>query len=277
MQVELRAEKMEKLRQKLEELMQQVRDLGRYPKHSKRDVVEMELAEKLRRARKAKQFSPEQEAELQARKLQERARVVQSLVDAIIELGYLPTKSKNSSVQEKRLAARLSNTLLSSEQEAALGHLAYGAAEVRAASGEHLWQQVGDLDCYPKASKPGRPRLAENLRNTWQARKFQQRAAARIAKAEEIMQEVRGFGRYPMVSRQDVRGRQLADKLRKARKAKRFSPAQEAELQVLQQAARDARAEARSAYRRESPRRSSRPRRLMQQAREVPGHPAGQG
>ena len=142
MQVELRAEKMEKLRRKLEELMQQVRDLGRYPKHSKRDVVEMELAEKLRKARKAKQFSPEQEAELQARKRQERARVVQPLVDAIIELGYLPTRSKNSSVQEKRLAARLSKArvvpgLLSSEQEAALGHLAYGAAEVRAASGEH--------------------------------------------------------------------------------------------------------------------------------------------
>ena len=76
MQVELRAEKMEKLRRKLEELMQQVRDLGRYPKRSKRDVVEMELAEKLRKARTAKQFFPEQEAELQARKRQERARVV---------------------------------------------------------------------------------------------------------------------------------------------------------------------------------------------------------
>ena len=101
--------------------------------------------------------------------------------------------------------------------------------------------------------------------------------ASRVAQAEGMMQEVRGFGRYPMESRQGVRERQLADKLRKARKAKRFSPAQEAELQVLQQAARDARAEARSAYRRESPRRSSRPRRLMQQAREVPGHPAGQG
>ena len=81
----------------------------------------------------------------------------------------------------------------------------------------------------------------------WEVRKLQPRAAVRIAKAEEMMQEVRGFGRYPMESRQDVRERQLADKLRKARKAKRFSPAQEAELQVLQQAARDARAEARIA------------------------------
>ena len=71
--------------------------------------------------------------------------------------------------------------------------------------------------------------------------------ASRVAQAEGMMQEVRGFGRYPMESRQDVGERQLADKLRKARKAKRFSPAQEAELQVLQQAARDARAEARIA------------------------------
>ena len=69
--------------------------------------------------------------------------------------------------------------------------------------------------------------------------------AVRIDKAEEMMQEVRGFGRYPMESRQDVRERQLADKLRKARKAKRFSPAQEVELQVLQQAARDAAAKRR--------------------------------
>ena len=153
--------------------------------------------------------------------------------------------------------------MLSSEQEAALGHLAYGAAEVRAASGEHSRQEVGDLDCYPKASKPGRPRLAENLRNTWQARKFQQRAAVRIAKAEEMMQEVRGFGRYPMESRQDVRERQLADKLRKARKAKRFSPAQEAELQALQQAARDAIAEARIARADE----------LMQQVRDFGRYP----
>ena len=70
----------------------------------------MELAEKLRRAQKAKQFSPEHEAELQARKPQERARVVQPLVDAIIELGYLPIQSKNSTVLEKHLAVRLSRT-----------------------------------------------------------------------------------------------------------------------------------------------------------------------
>ena len=98
--------------------------------------------------------------------------------------------------------------------------------------------------------------LAERLCKAWQSPSIssEQEAelqalqqASRMAQAEGMMQEVRGFGRYPMESRQDVGERQLADKLRKARKAKRFSPAQEAELQVLQQAARDARAEARIA------------------------------
>ena len=43
-----------------EELMQQVRDLGRYPKGSApRSLAERQLAEKLCRALKAKQFSPE--------------------------------------------------------------------------------------------------------------------------------------------------------------------------------------------------------------------------
>ena len=102
-----------------------------------------------------------------------------------------------------------------------------------------------------------------DLRKAWEVRKSQQRAAVRIVKAEKMMQEVRGFGRYPMESRQDVRERQLADKLRKARKAKRFSPAQEAELQVLQQAARDARAEARIAQAEE----------LMQQVRDFGRYP----
>ena len=50
----------------MEELLQQVRDLGRYPKESRRDAAERHLAEKLRRARKAMQLSPEQEAELKA-------------------------------------------------------------------------------------------------------------------------------------------------------------------------------------------------------------------
>ena len=47
-------------------MLQQVRDLGRYPKESRRGSAEQQLAEKPRRARKAKRFSAEQEAELQA-------------------------------------------------------------------------------------------------------------------------------------------------------------------------------------------------------------------
>ena len=48
-------------------LMQEVRDLGHYPKKSQiRSLAEQLLAEKLRWARKAKKVSPEQEAELKA-------------------------------------------------------------------------------------------------------------------------------------------------------------------------------------------------------------------
>ena len=47
-------------------VVQQVRDLGHYPKASKRCPAERRLAERIRRAREAKKFSPEQEAELQA-------------------------------------------------------------------------------------------------------------------------------------------------------------------------------------------------------------------
>ena len=39
-----------------------------------------------------------------------RRRSTQQLVDAIIELGYLPTQSKNSTLEEKQLAVRLSRT-----------------------------------------------------------------------------------------------------------------------------------------------------------------------
>ena len=49
-----------------EELIQKVRDLGHYPKTSKRCPAERRLAIRIRRAREAKKLSPEQEAELQA-------------------------------------------------------------------------------------------------------------------------------------------------------------------------------------------------------------------
>ena len=63
------------------------------------------------------------------------------LVEAIQQLGYLPRQGKNSTIEDKRLAVRLIRArtagLLSSKQEAALGNLAQGAAEVQAAAGVH--------------------------------------------------------------------------------------------------------------------------------------------
>ena len=66
-------------------------------------------------------------------------RHVQQLVDATIELGYLPTQCKHSTVAEKQLAVRLikacNSGYLSSEQEGALGNLAQDQAEATAGSG----------------------------------------------------------------------------------------------------------------------------------------------
>ena len=66
---------------------------------------------------------------------------VQQLVDAIMELGYLPTQCNHSTVAEKQLAVRLIRARkagsLSSEQEGALGNLAQDQAEATAGSGVH--------------------------------------------------------------------------------------------------------------------------------------------
>ena len=72
---------------------------------------------------------------------------VQPLVDAIIALGHLPTQSKNSTVEEKQLAVRLIKACkagsLSLKQEAALGKLAEGAAEVGHVAGLQALHQAG--------------------------------------------------------------------------------------------------------------------------------------
>ena len=61
------------------------------------------------------------------------------LVEAIIQLGYVPTQAKDASAEEKRLAVRLMRArkadLLTSEQEEALGGLAPRAAMPKARSG----------------------------------------------------------------------------------------------------------------------------------------------
>ena len=65
-------------------------------------------------------------------------------------------------------------------------------------------------------------------------------AEARIARADELMQQVRDFGRYPKASKHVAsRERRLAQNLREARKEKQLSPEQESELKVLQQAEMD--------------------------------------
>ena len=66
---------------------------------------------------------------------------LQELVNEIIQLGQMPTPSKNASIQEKRLATRLSKAckegLLTTEQEAAFDKLAQasGASQPAVASG----------------------------------------------------------------------------------------------------------------------------------------------
>ena len=67
-----------------EELMQEVRNLGRYPKEGlTRPTDEIHLAEKLRKARSAKQISAEQEAELKALQQAEKdAKVAADIAEA---------------------------------------------------------------------------------------------------------------------------------------------------------------------------------------------------
>ena len=65
----------------------------------------------------------------------------QQLVDAIIELGHLPTQCKSASPEEKRLAVQLIRARkagsLSSQQEDVLRILAQDQAEATAGSGVH--------------------------------------------------------------------------------------------------------------------------------------------
>ena len=70
-----------------------------------------------------------------------RGRRRQQLVDAIIELGHLPTQCKDASLEEKRLSVQLIRARkagsLSSQQEDALRNLAQDQAEATAGSGVH--------------------------------------------------------------------------------------------------------------------------------------------
>ena len=135
----------------------------------------------------------------------------------------------------------------------------------RIADAEEMMQKVRSLGRYPKEGltrSPAEQQLAEKLRRTRTAKQFSPeqeaeletfkqaeshaREAARIADAEKMMQEVWSLRRYPKEgSRCSVAEQQLAEKLRHARKAKKFSPEQEAELKALQQAEMDSSEKAR--------------------------------
>ena len=69
------------------------------------------------------------------------------------------------------------------------------------------------------------------------------RAEESVRRAEELIQQVRDLGRYPKESRHCSAEQQLAERIRRIWKAKKFLPEQEAELQALQQEPRDARAQ----------------------------------
>ena len=97
-------------------LLQQVRDLGRYPKDQKteRSLAERQLAEKIRRARKAKQFSPEQEAELKAlqqaeRQADQKTEEAQQkdYLQQVRDLGHFPKENAGRSLAERQLAEEI--------------------------------------------------------------------------------------------------------------------------------------------------------------------------
>ena len=112
-------------------------------------------------------------------------------------------------------------------------------------------QHVRDFGRYPKASKhvvSRERRLAEKPRKARKEKLLspEQEAELQALQAEEVMQQVRDFGRCPKENeRRSLAERRLAERLRNARKRKRLSPEQESELQVFQQAEMDSRAAAR--------------------------------
>ena len=229
-QVEQRAEKMEKLRRELEELMQPVDGVA--------------------------------EARGRWRSVARRCQ----LVEAIQQLGHLPTQSKNSSQAEKTLAVRLIRARKADLRKAWEVRKSQQRAAARIAKAEEVTQQVRDIGRCRKenercslseralAAKLRKARKAKLLSpeqeaelQALQARKFEQRAAARIAKAEEVMQEVRDLGRYPKRTRRSTVEGKLAIDVFTARRFKQFSPEQEAELETFKQAESHAREAARIA------------------------------
>ena len=269
------------------ELMQQVRDFGRCPKENERcslaerQAARRRLAGNLRWARQTELSLTLllQEAELQAleaRKFQQRAAAriakAEEVMQQVRDIGRCGKENERCSLSERALAAKLRKArkakLLSPEQEAELQALQARKFEQRAAAriakAEEVMQEVRDLGRYPKRTR--RSTVEGKLAiDVFTARRFKQfspeqeaeletfkqaeshaREAARIADVERMMQEVRSLRRYPKEgARRSVAEQQLAEKLRHARKAKKFSPEQEAELKALQQVEMDSSEKAR--------------------------------
>ena len=155
----------------------------------------------------------------------ETPAAMEQLIDEISQLGHVPRAATTASTTEQKLYGRLYRARtacsLTIEQEAALDRLAQ-------ASGRKVVQQVRDLGHYPKASA-GRSlaerQLAWKLRTALKAEQIsfspeqeadlqalpqaspeqEVQAVARTVeearKAEELMQQVRDFGRYPKESK----------------------------------------------------------------------------
>ena len=94
-----------------EKLMQEVRDLGRYPKRAQWSKGEGKLASDVLIARGFKQFSPEQEAELEALQQAEGRKnwgeEGEKLMRQVRDLGGYLMDSTNRSLMERQLAERL--------------------------------------------------------------------------------------------------------------------------------------------------------------------------
>ncbi len=91
---------------KTEMLVQQVQVLGYYPKESAECTpAERSLARRIRDARKAKRFSPEQEVELQV--MQQAEKNTENLLQQLRDHGSYPKESAGRTFAERRLARKI--------------------------------------------------------------------------------------------------------------------------------------------------------------------------
>ena len=140
-------------------------------------------------------------------------------MDEISQLGHVPTQANTASAKEKNLANRLRYARkadsLTKEQEAALDKLAQTGVT-------NLMQQVRDLGHYPKESRRG---CAEHWRWPW------------CGGLQELMVEISQLGHVPtQANTASAKEKNLAKRLRYARKADSLTREQEAALDKLAQA-----------------------------------------